>query len=105
MERVADLGVERPVIPGVLPIQSLASLRRIMFLCGAAIPGDLYCGVEKAFSEGGDEAVVEFGFEFARKQIAGLLEKGASGVHIYTLNRAVMCERLISGLKDEGFFN
>ncbi len=105
MDRIAELGIERPVIPGVLPIQSLASLRRIMSLCGAAIPGDLYCGVEKAFEEGGDEAVMDFGFEFARKQIAGLLDKGAPGVHIYTLNRAAMCERLISNLKKDGYFN
>lgn len=105
VDRIAELGIERPVIPGVLPIQSLASLRRIMSLCGAAIPGDLYCGVEKAFEEGGDEAVMDFGFEFARKQIAGLLDKGAPGVHIYTLNRAAMCERLISNLKKDGYFN
>ncbi|WP_027721250.1 methylenetetrahydrofolate reductase [Maridesulfovibrio zosterae] len=104
-QRVAALGVERPVIPGVLPIQSLASLRRIMSLCGAAIPGDLYCGVEKAFKDGGDAAVMDFGFEFARKQIAGLLDGGAPGVHIYTLNRAAMCEKLIATLKADGYFN
>lgn len=105
VDRLAELGSNSPVIPGVLPIQSLASLRRIMSLCGAAIPGDLYCGVEKAFNEGGDEAVMEFGFQFARRQIAGLLDKGASGVHIYTLNRAAMCERLVGDLKQDGYFN
>ena len=104
VDRLAELGASNPVIPGVMPIQSLASLRRIMSLCGAAIPGDLYCGVEKAFNEGGDEAVMEFGFQFARRQIAGLLDNGAPGVHIYTLNRAVMCERLIGNLKQDGYF-
>lgn len=104
VDRIANIGIKRPMIPGVLPIQSLASLRRIMSLCGAAIPGDLYCGVEKAFTKGGDEAVMDFGFEFARKQIAGLLDSGAPGVHIYTLNRAAMCERLISNLKKDGYF-
>ncbi|NDV25323.1 methylenetetrahydrofolate reductase [Desulfovibrio sp. JC010] len=105
VDRLAEMGIDRPVIPGVLPIQSLGSLRRIMSLCGAAIPGDLYCGVEKAFEEGGDEAVMEFGFDFARKQIADLLDKGAPGVHIYSLNRAAMCERLITDLKGDGYFN
>jgi methylenetetrahydrofolate reductase (NADPH) len=102
--RLAELGFRQPVIPGILPIQSLGSLRRIMSLCGAAIPGDLYCGVEKAFEDGGDEAVMEYGFSFARNQIAGLLEAGAPGVHIYTLNRATMCERLIGDLKSDGLF-
>ncbi|CCO22380.1 methylenetetrahydrofolate reductase [Maridesulfovibrio hydrothermalis] len=105
VDRLNGMNATRPVIPGVLPIQSLASLRRIMSLCGAAIPGDLYCGVEDAFNSGGDEAVMDFGFEFARKQIAGLLDNGAPGVHIYTLNRAAMCERLISALKQDGYFS
>lgn len=104
VDRVGTMGFDQPVIPGILPIQSLGSLRRIMSLCGASIPGDLYCGVEKAFKDGGDEAVMEFGFNFARNQIAGLLKGGVSGVHIYTLNRAVMCERLIGNLKSDGYF-
>ncbi|WP_320170823.1 methylenetetrahydrofolate reductase [Maridesulfovibrio sp.] len=104
-DRLSGLGAHAPVIPGVLPIRSLASLRRIMSLCGAAIPGDLYCGVEKAFGQGGDEAVMEFGFDFARRQIADLLDKGAPGVHIYTLNQADLCERLIGSLKDDGYFS
>ncbi|WP_319761991.1 methylenetetrahydrofolate reductase [Maridesulfovibrio sp.] len=105
VERLAGLGIKRPVIPGVLPIQSLSSLRRIMSLCGAGIPGGLYCGVEKAFEKGGDEAVMEFGFNFARKQISDLLDKGVPGVHIYSLNRAAMCERLIADLKGDGYFS
>ncbi|SMF02223.1 methylenetetrahydrofolate reductase [Desulfovibrio gilichinskyi] len=104
VDRVGDMGFDQPVIPGVLPIQSLGSLRRIMSLCGASIPGDLYCGVEKAFKNGGDEAVMEFGFNFAQNQIAGLLKGGVPGVHIYTLNRAAMCERLIGSLKSDGYF-
>ncbi|OEU67685.1 MAG: methylenetetrahydrofolate reductase [NAD(P)H] [Desulfovibrio sp. S3730MH75] len=104
VDRLVEYGFEQPVIPGVLPIQSLGSLRRIMSLCGASIPGDLYCGVEKAFEDGGDEAVMEYGFTFARNQIAGLLNGGAPGVHIYTLNRAAMCERLIGDLKSDGYF-
>ncbi|WP_291326044.1 methylenetetrahydrofolate reductase [Desulfovibrio sp. UCD-KL4C] len=104
VDRVEALEFNQPVIPGVLPIQSLGSLRRIMSLCGASIPGDLYCGVEKAFKEGGDEAVMEFGFNFAQNQIVGLLKGGAPGVHIYTLNRVAMCERLIGSLKSDGYF-
>lgn len=103
-ERLCELGVESPVVPGVLPIQSLGSLKHIMSLCGAAIPGDLYCGVEKAFEKGGDEAVKSFGLDFACRQIKKLLDGGAPGVHIYTLNKAEMCEKLITSLKGDGYF-
>ncbi|WP_027180235.1 methylenetetrahydrofolate reductase [Maridesulfovibrio bastinii] len=104
VERLNDLGMNAPVLPGILPIQSLGSLKHIMSLCGAAIPGDIYCGAEKAFENGGDAAVKEFGLDFARKQIKNLLDGGAPGVHIYTLNKAEMCEKLITGLKQDGFF-
>ncbi len=105
IDRLRELGVSAPVLPGVLPIQSLSSLKHIMSLCGAAIPGDLYCGVEKAYEQGGDEAVKEFGLDFARKQIGSLLDGGAPGVHIYTLNKAEMCENLIRLLRQDGYFN
>ena len=41
-------GLETPVIPGILPIQSFDSLRRVLSLCGANIPGKLYLELEAA---------------------------------------------------------
>lgn len=105
VDRLSCLGMNAPVLPGILPIQSLGSLKHIMSLCGAAIPGDIYCGAEKAYEKGGDDAVKEFGLEFARQQIKNLLDGGAPGVHIYTLNKAEMCEKLINSLKDDGYFS
>ena len=54
-------GLETPVIPGILPIQSFDSLRRVLSLCGANIPGKLYLELEAAHNEGGVEAVREAG--------------------------------------------
>ena len=50
-------GLEAPVIPGILPIQSFDSLRRVLSLCGANIPGKLYLELEAAHNKGGVEAV------------------------------------------------
>ncbi len=83
-----------PVIPGILPIQSFGSLRRTMMMCGANIPSDLYFALEKAHEEGGEEAVKEFGTEYAIKQIKELLALGAKGVHLYTLNRSELSIRI-----------
>lgn len=88
-------GIDVPVIPGILPIQSLDSLKRVLSLCGANIPGKLYLELEAAHREGGAQAVREAGAAFALNQIRRLLELGAPGIHLYTLNKSALCSRLI----------
>jgi methylenetetrahydrofolate reductase (NADPH) len=92
-------GIITPVIPGVLPIQSLESVRRILSLCGANIPGKLYLELEAANERGGAAAVKEAGIAFAVRQIRRLLEFGAPGIHLYTLNRASTCLRIVEEAK------
>ncbi|MCH5277588.1 MAG: methylenetetrahydrofolate reductase [Desulfovibrionaceae bacterium] len=93
-EAVRAAGLDLPIIPGVLPIQSLASIRRTLSMCGANIPGALYLQLEEAHAKGGTEAVKEAGLAFAVDQIRRLLDGGAPGVHLYTLNRAELCLRI-----------
>ncbi len=94
VDRLNDMGVAVPVVPGVLPIQSLQSLRRTLSLCGANIPGKLYLELEEADRRGGVEAVREAGIAYAVRQIRTLLDGGAPGIHLYTLNQAEMCLRI-----------
>lgn len=94
VEAVRAEGLDLPIIPGVLPIQSLASIRRTLSMCGANIPGALYLQLEEAHAKGGTEAVKEAGLAFAVDQIRRLLDGGAPGVHLYTLNRAELCLRI-----------
>lgn len=91
VERLRAQGVQKPVIPGILPIQSLGSIRRILSLCGANIPGNLYLALEEANEKGGDAAVKKAGLDFAVQQIRQLLDGGAPGIHLYTLNKADIC--------------
>jgi len=88
VDRLKTLGSEVPVIPGILPIMSLKSAKFILGLCGAAIPGKFLSALEKAHEEGGDDAVYELGIDYATKQSQQLIDGGAPGVHLYTLNRA-----------------
>jgi len=98
VDRLAAMGVDKPVIPAVLPIPSLKSAKFILGLCGANIPGKLLLDLEKADAEGGDKAAAKVGLEFARNQIKELIAGGALGVHLYTLNRAEHCMNLMEGL-------
>jgi methylenetetrahydrofolate reductase (NADPH) len=92
------LGIEKPIIPGILPVVSLKVIKRIITLCGARIPPAYLAELEQADRDGGAEAVRRIGVAFARRQARELLDAGVPGVHIYTLNRSDVVEELTAGL-------
>jgi methylenetetrahydrofolate reductase (NADPH) len=100
VRRLDTRGVSEPVLPGVLPVLSMQSLNRILALCGANIPHKLYLELERAHESGGDDAVRRKGVEIARRQIRELLELGAPGIHLYTLNNAEVCLDILSDLPE-----
>lgn len=94
VEQMQGLGVTRPILPGVLPVPSFATLRRVLALSGCNIPAKLYLALEEADRTGGPVAVKEAGIAFAVGQIRRLLDGGAPGIHLYTLNQAETCLRI-----------
>ena len=98
VERLRAQGVAVPVVPGILPIRSLASLRFVLEMCNARVPGRLINSLMKAHEQGGASAVYEIGVAHAREQVKELLDGGAPGVHLYTLNKADMCLAVMDGL-------
>ena len=102
LERLNSLGIMVPVIPGILPVPSLESLRRTLSMCGANLPAKFFFELEEIHAQGGAEAVKEAGTIFAIEQCAKLLEGGAPGVHLYTLNRAETCLRIVDELRKRG---
>ena len=88
------IGMTKPILPGVLPIQSLESIRRVLSLSGCNIPAKLYLSLEEAHQRGGAKAVKEAGIIYATEQIRRLLDGGAPGIHLYTLNKSDMCLRI-----------
>lgn len=94
VERMRALGVHKPILPGVLPVPSFATLRRVLSLSGCNIPAKLYLALEEADRRGGPEAVKEAGISYAVQQIRRLIDGGAPGIHLYTLNKADTCLRI-----------
>jgi 5,10-methylenetetrahydrofolate reductase len=66
----------------------------VLSLSGCNIPAKLYLAIEEANRTGGEEAVRETGIAFAAEQIRRLLDGGAPGIHLYTLNKADVCLRI-----------
>lgn len=87
-ERARKAGIDKPIIPGILPVVSLKVVKRIVSLCGTSIPAEFLAELEEADREGGTGAVQKVGIAHAKKQIRDLFDSGVPGVHLYTLNRA-----------------
>jgi methylenetetrahydrofolate reductase (NADPH) len=79
-------GIDVPIIPGVIPVQSFAHTKRICDLCDASIPESL----ERGFGAVGEDPEREFelGVAYAAQQCTELLIAGAPGIHFIALNRA-----------------
>jgi methylenetetrahydrofolate reductase (NADH) len=97
---VADLsarGIDKPVLPGIMPVESLKSVPRFAQM-GAAVPGWAVERLEAAAAEGGDEAVRHTGITLATELCEQLLGAGAPGLHFYTLNRSSATREIYASL-------
>ena len=90
------IGVDIPIVPGIMPISNFAQLRRFSEACGAEIPR----WIGKRMQAFGDDAAAIR--EFAADLVAGLCrrlaEGGAPGLHFYTLNLAKPTEAVLARL-------
>jgi methylenetetrahydrofolate reductase (NADPH) len=97
VRRARDIGIEVPIVPGIMPITNVKQLERMTSLCGATIPARLRR--ELVSRSGQPDAVGDFGVAYATMQCAELLRGGAPGVHFYTLNRSPATRAILSALK------
>jgi methylenetetrahydrofolate reductase (NADPH) len=95
--RARAAGVTVPIIPGIMPITRVGQVERMAAMCGSEIPEELRR--ELHAREDHEEAVLDFGVAYATLQCSELLEKGAPGVHFYTLNRSPATRAILSALK------
>jgi methylenetetrahydrofolate reductase (NADPH) len=97
-DMAAQAGITIPIVPGIMPIVKFSQIQRITSLCGTEVPGALSDSL-LAYEDGSPEQQ-QAGLEYAIKQTRELLENGAPGVHIYTLNNWKTVDSLIKGIDD-----
>jgi len=85
VERCQQLGVDIPIVPGIMPICNFAQLARFSDACGAEIPRWLRKQLEGYI--GDDDAIYQLGLEVVSDLCRRLLEAGAPGLHFYSMNR------------------
>ncbi len=95
--RAREIGIDVPIIPGIMPITNFAQIKRITSLCGSVIPGHLIAELDARSDN--PQAVTDFGVAYATLQCADLLARGAPGIHFYTLNRSPATRAILSALR------
>lgn len=96
VDRARGLGIDLPIIPGIMPITNYTRLARFSDACGAEIPR----WIRKQLEAYGDDidSIKQFGEEVVTRMCERLIEQGVPGLHFYALNQAapsrVICQNL-----------
>ena len=89
-----EAGIDKPILPGLLPVLSLGQVRRFCKMCEASLPAPL----EQSLTQAEDEDHPVIGSEWAAAQISELLNGGAPGYHIYALNKPQSTLQILESL-------
>jgi methylenetetrahydrofolate reductase (NADPH) len=90
------LGVNVPIVPGIVAIVSATQITKFTQMCGAKIPPALRVKLDAIGTD--DAAALKFGIEYATRQCEELLRAGAPGLHFYTLNKAHSTVQVVKNL-------
>lgn len=96
VEAARRIGIEVPIIPGIMPITNIDQVARFTRMCGATIPQKLLNELEARRGE--PEAVLDLGVAYATLQCVDLLAAGVPGIHFYTLNKSPASRAVVSAL-------
>ncbi len=86
IDRIEALGIDIPVVPGIMPITNYSNLVRFSDMCGAEVPR----WIKKQLEAYGDdsESIAKFGEEVVTRMCETLIDAGVPGIHFYTMNQS-----------------
>lgn len=90
------LGINAPIIPGLLPVINLKQIQRITTLCKAKLPMALVADLERFADD--PAAQLGVGVDWCARQCHELLAEGVPGIHFYVLNRSDHMRRILAAL-------
>jgi methylenetetrahydrofolate reductase (NADPH) len=95
VDELAALGIDKPVIPGIMPVTNTGPILRMAAMNGTNVPAWLLGRLD-----GIDDAteIRRIGVDVATSMCAELLEAGAPGLHFYTLNRSTATREIYANL-------
>jgi methylenetetrahydrofolate reductase (NADPH) len=100
VERARAAGITVPIVAGIMPVTSVAGIKRMAAMNGNRIPDPLAKELERV--DGDADAVHAVGVEWATRQCEGLLARGVPGIHFFTLNRSPATRQILTRLREKG---
>jgi methylenetetrahydrofolate reductase (NADPH) len=85
VDECAKAGIGEPIIPGIMPLTNYANLMRFSDSCGADIPRWLRWQLKER--SGNMDDLISYGIDIVSELSQKLLDGGAPGLHIYTMNQ------------------
>ncbi|MHC4354815.1 MAG: methylenetetrahydrofolate reductase [Planctomycetota bacterium] len=101
VQRCRALGIDVPILAGIMPIYSVKMMNMLAGMCGATITDKVRNGLA-SLPEDDKEALVNFGIEFATSQCRELLGAGVPGLHFYTMDLSRSTVGIVNRLRDDG---
>jgi methylenetetrahydrofolate reductase (NADPH) len=95
-DAAGNMGINVPIIAGIMPITNAAQLKKFVAVIGAKIPHPLLQKLETIESD--PAAVASLGVDYAIAQCRDLLKNGISGIHFYTLNKSKATVQIVQSL-------
>ncbi|MDP8991874.1 MAG: methylenetetrahydrofolate reductase [Actinomycetota bacterium] len=96
MDDLAERGIDKPVLPGIMPVTNAKQVQRFAQLSGAEFPPDLAARLEAVADD--PDQVRRIGVDVATQLSQDLLDAGAPGLHFYTLNRSAATREIYANL-------
>jgi methylenetetrahydrofolate reductase (NADPH) len=99
-DQARAMGINVPIVAGIMPIVNVSQIKRFVSMCGAKIPHPLLQKLETV--EHDAEAVYAAGIEHSVRQCRDLLSSGIDGLHFYTLNKSRATVDIVRALGVKG---
>jgi len=96
VKRAQAVGIDVPIVPGIMPITNFTQVKRFTHICGAKIP--LQVEHDLTPIEEDLPQIEAYGIAYATAQCRELLEAGAPGLHFYTLNKSRATAEILTHL-------
>ena len=96
--KIREAGITVPVIPGIMPITNANQVARAIKLSGSFMPQRFKSLVDKFGSN--PSAMMQAGIAYATDQIIDLYANGITNVHVYSMNKPEVAERILGNLSD-----
>ncbi len=95
--KIREAGITVPVIPGIMPVTNPAQIKRICSLSGTILPRRFIQIVDRFGSS--PEAMKQAGIAYATEQIIDLYANGIKAVHVYSMNKPEVAQKIQSNLE------